>query len=66
MAKLTAAQKKQIQSIVDNFELDPNGTSDYRNMEAKLIEIGLKPKNDFIWYCINNVPAETYEMDFLD
>ena len=65
--KLTASQKKQIAAIVEGFEVDPAKKTDYANMSAQLIAIGLTPNNDFIWYCINKVAPKTveYDMDFL-
>ena len=53
MATLTAVQKKQIKDVVENFELDPSKKTDYANMSAQLIALGLQPNNDFIWYCIS-------------
>ena len=67
MATLTAVQKKQIKDVVENFELDPSKKTDYANMSAQLIALGLQPNNDFIWYCINkvSVKTESYDQDFL-
>lgn len=68
MATLTAKQKKQVQTIVENFEADAEKKTDYARMHAELVAIGLKPKNEFIWYCVNKVEAttESYDLDFLD
>ena len=65
MATLTAAQKKNVKKLVDGFELD--GSQDYARMSASLIELGLKPGNKFIWYCVNAVvkATEEYDEDFL-
>lgn len=65
MATLTAAQKKQVKTIVDEFEID--GSTDYPRMEAELKAIGLTPTNKFIWYCVNKVETTVveYDQDFL-